>query len=138
MSASTDPAEQLLAEFDAVLLSGGAEKPRDLPIPGRDLDGIHFAMDFLPQQNRRVSARSRRRNDPILAAGKHVVVIGGGDTGSDCIGTVDPPGRAVGDPARDHAEAAREGEQAADLAELAAEAAHLVVATRKAPSATSP
>ncbi|MCC6982285.1 MAG: glutamate synthase subunit beta [Bauldia sp.] len=83
----TKPAKELHAEFDAVVLAGGAEKPRDLPIPGRDLDGIHFAMDFLPQQNRRVSGEELRTNKEILAAGKHVVVIGGGDTGSDCIGT---------------------------------------------------
>ena len=87
MSATTISAEKLLRDFDAVLLSGGAEKPRDLPIEGRDLDGIHFAMDFLPQQNRRVSGENTDVADPILAAGKHVVVIGGGDTGSDCIGT---------------------------------------------------
>jgi glutamate synthase (NADPH) small chain len=83
----TVPAQQLVEEFDAVLLSGGAEKPRDLPIEGRDLEGIHFAMDFLPQQNRRVSGENADVADPILASGKHVVVIGGGDTGSDCIGT---------------------------------------------------
>src|SRR5213082_2587842 len=66
---------------------GGAEAPRDLVIPGRDLDGIHFAMDFLPQQNRRVSSEPLGEVSEILATGKHVVVIGGGDTGSDCIGT---------------------------------------------------
>ena len=71
---------------DAVVLAGGAEKPRELPIPGRELAGIHFAMDFLPQQNRRV-ANEPQDVKPILASGKHVVVIGGGDTGSDCIGT---------------------------------------------------
>ena len=81
------PAKQLADEYDAVVLSGGAEKPRDLPIPGRDLSGVHFAMDFLPQQNRRVSREALLTNEPILASGKHVVVIGGGDTGSDCIGT---------------------------------------------------
>src|SRR5262245_9627945 len=81
-----DPAE-LLSSYDAVLVSGGAEKARDLPIPGRDLEGIHFAMDFLPQQNRRVSQEPPLDNHPILAGGKRVVVIGGGDTGSDCIGT---------------------------------------------------
>jgi glutamate synthase (NADPH/NADH) small chain len=81
------PVDQLTAEHDAVVLAGGAEKPRDLPIPGRDLQGIHFAMDFLPQQNRRVSNEPVTTNEPILASGKHVVVIGGGDTGSDCIGT---------------------------------------------------
>jgi glutamate synthase (NADPH) small chain len=83
----THDAARLVAEYDAVLLSGGAEKPRDLAIPGRDLSGVHFAMDFLPQQNRRVGGEPVNYNEPILAAGKHVVVIGGGDTGSDCIGT---------------------------------------------------
>jgi glutamate synthase (NADPH/NADH) small chain len=78
---------ELLARHDAVALSGGAEKPRDLPIPGRELDGVHFAMEFLPQQNRRVSDEPLGNVIPILAGGKHVVVIGGGDTGSDCIGT---------------------------------------------------
>ena len=73
--------------YDAVVLAGGSEKPRDLPVPGRDLQGVHFAMDFLPQQNRRVSHEPLLDNEPILASGKHVVVIGGGDTGSDCIGT---------------------------------------------------
>jgi glutamate synthase (NADPH/NADH) small chain len=81
-------AKKLVAEYDAVVLAGGAEKGRDLPIPGRDLKGIHFAMDFLPQQNRRVSGEPQAASaEPILATGKHVVVIGGGDTGSDCIGT---------------------------------------------------
>lgn len=77
----------LTAAYDAVVLAGGAEKPRDLPVPGRELSGIHFAMDFLPQQNRRVGHEPLKSNMPILANGKHVVVIGGGDTGSDCIGT---------------------------------------------------
>jgi glutamate synthase (NADPH/NADH) small chain len=81
-----DPNE-LAKQYDAVALTGGAEASRDLPIPGRDLAGIHFAMDFLPQQNRRVSGESLNGVSDILAAGKHVVVIGGGDTGSDCIGT---------------------------------------------------
>src|SRR5690606_14166625 len=79
--------DELLAQYDAVALAGGAEKPRDLPIPGRDLDGIHFAMDFLSQQNKRVTGENLDNTKPILAEGKHVVVIGGGDTGSDCIGT---------------------------------------------------
>ena len=83
------PVEKLLKEYDAIALTGGAEHPRDLPIPGRELDGIHFAMDFLPQQNRRVSGETPPPDDKpaILATGKDVVVIGGGDTGSDCIGT---------------------------------------------------
>jgi glutamate synthase (NADPH) small chain len=79
-------AKELSETHDAVILSGGSEKPRDLPIPGRDLKGVHFAMDFLPQQNRRVSNEGVSA-EPILAGRKHVVVIGGGDTGSDCIGT---------------------------------------------------
>jgi glutamate synthase (NADPH) small chain len=81
------PAQRLLADYDALVLTGGAEKPRDLPIPGRELKGIHFAMEFLPQQNRRVSGEPQEPGEPILAGGRHVVVIGGGDTGSDCIGT---------------------------------------------------
>ena len=80
--------DKIIEKSDAVILAGGAEKPRDLEISGRDLDGVHFAMEFLPQQNRRVSAETTIANSsPILANGKHVVVIGGGDTGSDCIGT---------------------------------------------------
>ena len=81
------PIEKLVKDYDAVALTGGSEKARDLPIPGRDLKGIHYAMDFLPQQNRRVSGEPQDGAAPILATGKHVVVIGGGDTGSDCIGT---------------------------------------------------
>ncbi len=77
--------KQLLAEFDAVVIAGGAEQPRDLPVPGRELDGIHFAMEFLPQQNQ-INAGDRLKQQ-LLATGKHVVVIGGGDTGSDCVGT---------------------------------------------------
>ena len=80
-------ADKLVADHDAVVLTGGAEKPRDLPVPGREFNGIHFAMEFLPQQNRRVSGEPHPQGEPILAGGKHVVVIGGGDTGSDCIGT---------------------------------------------------
>jgi len=78
-------AKQLLADFDAVVLSGGSEKPRDLPVPGRELNGIHYAMEFLPQQNKVVAGD--KVSGQLLATGKHVVVIGGGDTGSDCIGT---------------------------------------------------
>jgi glutamate synthase (NADPH/NADH) small chain len=84
--AAIDP-QELLKTHDAVALTGGAEAARDLPIPGRELAGIHFAMDFLPQQNRRVSEEPLGNEPDILAGGKHVVVIGGGDTGSDCIGT---------------------------------------------------
>src|ERR1700754_4371679 len=82
---NVDPRE-MLNEYDAVALTGGAEAPRDLPIPGRELSGVHYAMDFLPQQNRRNGSEPVNATD-ILAKDKHVVVIGGGDTGSDCIGT---------------------------------------------------
>ncbi|MEP0844561.1 MAG: glutamate synthase subunit beta [Phycisphaerae bacterium] len=89
--------EELSRAFDAIVLAGGATKPRDLPVPGRELDGVHFAMEFLPQQNKRVAGDasavitdrwwfSRGKGD-ILATDKHVVIIGGGDTGSDCVGT---------------------------------------------------
>jgi len=78
-------AKDILAGFDAVALTGGAEQPRDLPVPGRNLDGIHFAMQFLPLQNKVVAGD--QIPDQIVATGKHVVVIGGGDTGSDCVGT---------------------------------------------------
>jgi len=79
--------KKLLKKNDALVVCGGAEQPRDLPIKGRDLAGVCFAMDFLPQQNRRVANEPLGDIEPILAGGKHVVVIGGGDTGSDCIGT---------------------------------------------------
>ena len=80
-------AARLLRECDAVVLAGGAEQPRDLPVPGRELDGIHFAMDFLTQQNARIAGAAVDDGEAILATGRKVVVIGGGDTGSDCIGT---------------------------------------------------
>ncbi|MBC7513261.1 MAG: glutamate synthase subunit beta [Herminiimonas sp.] len=84
--------EQLNSDFDAVVMAGGAEVPRDLPVPGRDLKGVHFAMDFLPLQNK-VDAGDKVK-DQILAGGKHVVVIGGGDTGSGCVGTSNRHGAA--------------------------------------------
>ena len=84
--------EQLKDEFDAVLLAGGAETSRDLPVPGRQLDGVHFAMEFLPQQNKVVAGD--RLEGQIRADGKHVIVIGGGDTGSDCVGTSNRHGAA--------------------------------------------
>jgi len=85
-------ADELKKNFDAVLLTGGAEAPRDLPVPGRELKGIHFAMEFLTQQNKVVAGDSVP--DQIKATGKHVVVIGGGDTGSDCVGTSNRHGTA--------------------------------------------
>ncbi|MBK1714047.1 glutamate synthase subunit beta [Rubrivivax gelatinosus] len=88
----TISAEQLNAEFDAVVLAGGAEQSRDLPVPGRDLDGVYFAMEFLPQQNKVVAGDKVKGQ--IRAEGKHVIVIGGGDTGSDCVGTSNRHGAA--------------------------------------------
>ncbi len=84
--------EQVCSDFDAVLLCAGAEHSRDLPVPGRDLDGVHFAMEFLPQQNRIVAGD--KVDAQIRADGKHVIVIGGGDTGSDCVGTSNRHGAA--------------------------------------------
>ena len=81
----TIAADQLVAQFDAVVLAGGAEQPRDLPIPGRELAGVHFAMEFLPLQNKRVAGDMQVTD--LWATDKHVVIIGGGDTGSDCVGT---------------------------------------------------
>jgi glutamate synthase (NADPH/NADH) small chain len=88
----TITADQLKKEFDAVLLTGGSEQSRDLPVPGRELQGVHFAMEFLPQQNK-VNAGDSLRGQ-LRADGKHVIVIGGGDTGSDCVGTSNRHGAA--------------------------------------------
>jgi glutamate synthase (NADPH/NADH) small chain len=92
LSKETISPEQLNKEFDAVIVAGGAEWPRDLPVPGRELSGVHYAMEFLPQQNR-VNAGDKLK-DQLIATGKHVVVIGGGDTGSDCVGTSNRHGAA--------------------------------------------
>ena len=81
------PVEDLRRDFDAIVLAGGAEQPRDLDVPGRDLKGIHFAMEFLPQQNRRSLGDTVPPETEILATGKRVIIIGGGDTGADCLGT---------------------------------------------------
>ncbi|RMD86122.1 MAG: glutamate synthase, partial [Candidatus Dadabacteria bacterium] len=81
-----------LKEFDAIVLACGSTRPRDLPVEGRDLKGIYFAMEYLPQQNRRVAGDPIDEEVAITAAGKHVVVIGGGDTGADCIGTANRQG----------------------------------------------
>jgi glutamate synthase (NADPH/NADH) small chain len=80
-------ADQLVADFDAVVLAGGSTKPRDLPIPGRDARGVEFAMKFLTQSNKRIAGDAVPEGTELLATGKDVVVIGGGDTGSDCVGT---------------------------------------------------
>ena len=108
------------------MLAGGAESPRDLPVPGRDLAGVHFAMDFLPQQNRRVGGEPIGSNEPISASGKHVVVIGGGDTGSDCIGTSIRQGAVKVTQLEIMPMPPKAEDKLIDLAELAAEAAHLV------------
>jgi len=79
--------DDLIKSFDAVVMAGGAEVPRDLPVQGREADGVEFAMDFLTQQNQRLSGEQEKFDDEILATDKHVIVIGGGDTGSDCVGT---------------------------------------------------
>jgi glutamate synthase (NADPH/NADH) small chain len=81
------PIEQLRTEFDAVLLAGGSTRPRDLPVPGRELSGVHFAMDYLTRQNRICEGDAVAPADIMTAAGKHVIIIGGGDTGADCLGT---------------------------------------------------
>jgi len=92
VSASVKTPQELQAEFDAIVVSGGAETPRDLPLPGRELQGVHFAMDFLRQQNKVVAGDKLK--DQLMATGKHVIVIGGGDTGSDCVGTSNRHGAA--------------------------------------------
>ncbi|MDJ0925805.1 MAG: glutamate synthase subunit beta [Acidimicrobiia bacterium] len=88
------PVDRLVADHDALILATGCEKPRDLVVPGRELNGVHFAMRFLTQQNRREGRESLAGAEPILAEGKHVVVIGGGDTGADCVGTANRQGAA--------------------------------------------
>ncbi|OGI37068.1 MAG: glutamate synthase [Candidatus Muproteobacteria bacterium RBG_16_64_10] len=87
------PVDRLRREFHALILSGGACAPRDLPIPGRDLKGVHFAMDYLSQQNRRCEGDTVPDDRAIGAAGKHVIIIGGGDTGADCLGTAHRQGK---------------------------------------------
>jgi glutamate synthase (NADPH/NADH) small chain len=90
-AAKTIVADKLAKDFDAVVLAGGSEHPRDLPIPGRDLAGVHYALEFLIPQNKEVAGDGK---NPISAKGRHVVVIGGGDTGSDCVGTSNRHGAA--------------------------------------------
>ena len=111
-----------------MILAAGAEVPRDLPVPGRELKGIHVALEFLIPQNKEVQ---QGKANPINVKGKHVIVIGGGDTGSDCVGTSQPSRCRLGDPVRTDADAAGTGEQGADLAVLAVQAAHLVLARRR-------
>ena len=118
------PVETLTENFDAILLAGGAEHPRDLKVPGRELKGIHFAMEFLPQQNRRCEGDVVDPSIAILAEGKRVVIIGGGDTGADCLGTSlrqQPDERS---PVRDHAQAPRPACRLHALAVVAPAVAH--------------
>ena len=89
------PAAQLLTDFDAVCLTGGATQARDLPVPGRELDGVHFAMDYLPQQNKLLAGETIDPAERITAEGKRVVILGGGDTGADCLGTAHRQGAEV-------------------------------------------
>ena len=129
------PFAELEADYDAVLLAGGSEKPRDLPVPGRELKGVHFAMDFLRQQNRRVSNEGIGDAGADLGRGQ---ACGGDRRRRHRLGLhrhVDPSGRAVGDADRNSAQAAGEGKQAADVAQLAEQAADLVEPERRAPSA---
>ncbi len=133
--------KSLLEGYDAVALTGGAEWPRDLEVSGRELKGIHFAMDFLTQQNKRVAGDDEARAAPrgtLSAEGKHVVVIGGGDTGSDCVGTSNRQGAASVTQLGSDARAAGAREQGADLARLAAQDAHLVLPPGGGGAATSP
>jgi len=118
-----------------VLLTGGSEQSRDLPVPGRDLDGIHFAMEFLPQQNK-VNAGDKLK-DQLRADGKHVIVIGGGDTGSDCVGTSNRHGAVSVTQFEVMPQPPAEENRPLDLALLAAEAAHQLPAMKKVASACS-
>ena len=128
-------------DFDAVVLAGGAESRATSPVPGRELAGIHFAMEFLPQQNKRVAGDDEARAAPTRHAHRQGQARRRDRRRRHRLRLrrhLEPPGRRLGHPVRDHAAAARAGEQAADLAGLAAQAAHLVRRTRKAASATSP
>jgi len=87
--------DELLSNYDAICLTGGSTEARDLPVPGRDLDGVHFAMEYLPQQNRRLQGVDPDPTDAITAEGKRVVILGGGDTGADCLGTAHRQGAEI-------------------------------------------
>ena len=120
------PADELRRNFDAVVLAGGAGRPRDLPVPGRELAGVHFAMDYLTEQNRRCEGDAVDEGAAISATGKHVVIIGGGDTGADCLGTVHRQGAALGGAARAAAGAARGARRRQPVADVASRLPHLV------------
>ena len=131
----TLPVEDLQHEYDAILLAGGSEQPRDLTVPGRELKGVHFAMEFLPQQNRRCEGDTVPDALGILATGKHVVIIGGGDTGADCLGTQPPAEGAIDSSVRDYADAAA-GSCSANALATVADAASRGKLTKKAEFAT--
>ena len=115
------PMSACAADFDAILLAGGAGQPRDLPVPGRELKGIHFAMDYLTLQNRRNEGDVVPDAEFITAKDKHVIIIGGGDTGADCLGTAHRQGALVGAPARADADAARRARGRQPVAAVAAD-----------------
>ena len=114
--------KDLRKQFDAILLAGGSENPRDLKVPGRNLKGIHFAMEFLPQQNKRIAGDHVRAQ--ILATGKRVVIIGGGDTGADCLGTCHRQQAESVHAIRDHADASAGATRQHALAAMAAATSH--------------
>ncbi len=126
------PVSELRKDFEVILLTGGAEQPRDLPVPGRELKGIHFAMEFLPQQNRVVAGD--HVDTQILATGKHVIIIGGGDTGADCLGTSHRQQGGFGAPVRDHADASAGPFSGHAVASLAAAVAAGKLARRRRPA----
>ena len=131
------PAPSCAAKFDAVCLCMGAGQPRPLTVPGADLPGVHFAMDFLAQQNRRVAGDLSRNGDlpAITAKGKHVIVVGGGDTGSDCVGTSIRQAGRFGHAAGNPAQAARRPQSRNPLAPVAARSCGHPPRRRKAASA---
>ena len=122
-------AAKLRDDFDAVVLAGGATRPRDLEVPGRELKGVHFAMDYLKSAN--LVCEGTLEASPIDAAGKRVVIIGGGDTGADCLGHGPPPGRRLRRPARDPPHAWPGASPGQPVADLAGDPAHLLGARRR-------
>ena len=123
--------ERLTERYDAVVLTGGCEEPRDLEIPGRELDGVHFAMDYLTQQNQRIGGEAPNGSPPILAGNKHVIVIGGGDTGSGLRRHGQSSGRRLHHPTRAAPPPRSQPGQDAHVARLADKAAHLVLTRRR-------
>ena len=127
--------QQLRDRYDAVVLAIGATVPRDLPVPGRELDGVLQAMDFLPPANR--VALGEPVEGQVTAEGKDVVIIGGGDTGADCLGTAHAPGRPLGHLAGDHAAAERGARRQPAVADLPDDSSASPAPTRRAASAST-